>query len=310
MERNFVGYGKNPPVVRWPNGARLALSFVINYEEGSEYSLLDGDSSHETNNEVPSPIPLDQRDLNNESMFEYGSRVGVWRLFRLFQRYDAPLTIYACALAVERNPQVAEEIRRREYEVVGHGYRWEEAFRMDREQEQEAMRKAVESLRRTTGQRPLGWFVRYGPSVNTRELVVEEGGFLYDSNALDDDLPYYVTVQGRPWLVVPYSMEVNDARFWRGGGLSTADDFYRCMKDAFDCLYEEGATHPKMMTVGLHCRIAGRPSRFPAVQRFMQYVRAFPDVWYARRIDIARWWLEHYPPASAGGTGRRLGQED
>ena len=294
MQRDVVGYGKNVPVVHWPDDARIAVSVVVNYEEGAEYSLLDGDSHHETNGEVPSPVPAGQRDLFNESFFEYGSRVGVWRLMDLLAKYDVPSTFFSCALAFERNPEVAREVVAQGHEVCGHGYRWEEYHLMDRDAEREAIARTVASLRQTSGQRPLGWFTRYGPSVNTRDLVVDEGGFIYDSGGLNDDLPYYVTVQDRPWLVVPYSMETNDARFWRGG-LVSVNDFYEYLKETFDCLYEEGETHPKMMSVGLHCRIAGRPARSRAVARFLEYARSHDRVWFARRIDIARWWLTHYP---------------
>ncbi len=295
MIRDLVGYGSNPPVVEWPGKARIAVSMVVNYEEGAEYSTLDGDAHHETNGEVPSPVPLDQRDMFNESFFEYGSRVGVWRLLDLLDRYQAPSTFFCCALALERNPEAARQIVARGHEICGHGYRWEEQHLMSRDQERQSIHKAVESLTRTTGQRPVGWFTRYGASENTRELVAAEGGFIYDSGAMNDDIPYYTTVDGKPWLVVPYSMETNDARFWRGGLVSVAD-FYEYLKDTFDCLFQEGLDHPKMMSVGLHCRIAGRPARSMAVQRFLEYARGFPGVWFARRDEIARWWLEHYPP--------------
>ena len=294
-ERDFVGYGLRPPPIEWPGGARIAVSLVVNYEEGSEYSLLDGDPHNEANNEVTSPVPREERDLANESFFEYGSRVGIWRLLDILDAYDIPATFFCCALALERNPQVGPEIVRRGHEVFGHGYRWEEYFKMDRDAEREAIRKAVESIKRTTGERPLGWYTRYGPSVNTRELVVEEGGFLYDSNAYNDDLPYYAQVSGKKWLVVPYSLEVNDTKFWRGG-MTSPSDFYESMRDSFDLLYSEGATHPKMMSVGLHCRIAGRPARAAALRRFLEYARELPRVWFTRRIDIARWWLQTYPP--------------
>lgn len=299
MDRDLVGYGRDVPQARWPDGARIAVSMVVNYEEGSEYSLLDGDSHHETNGEVPSPVPPGQRDLFNESFFEYGSRVGVWRLLDLLDKYGVASTFFCCALALERNREVAREIVRRGHEVCGHGYRWEEYHLLDREAERLAIQKTVDSLTETTGERPLGWFTRYAPSLHTRQLVVEEGGFIYDSGALNDDLPYYVPVNGKQWLVLPYSLETNDARFWRGGLVSTSD-FYEYLKDTFDCLYEEGRTHPKMMSVGLHCRIAGTPARSKAVERFLQHANSFPGVWFARRVDIARWWLEQYPPA--GGT--------
>ena len=298
IERDLVGYGMNLPDVRWPGEARIAISVVVNYEEGSEYSLLDGDSHRETNGEINSPLPLDARDLMNESMFEYGSRAGVWRMFRLLDKYDIKATFYCCALAMERNPIVGKEVVRRGHEVCGHGYRWEEYYGFQKEQEREAIVKTVESLTRTTGERPEGWFTRYGVSVNTRDLLAETGGFVYDSNSVNDDIPYYTEVHGKPWLVVPYSLEVNDARFWRGGLVSTGD-FYDYMKDSFDCLYEEGRDVPRMMSVGLHCRIAGRPPRSMAVDKFFQYAKSHPGVWFARRIDIARWWLEHYPPDKA-----------
>jgi len=294
MLRDLVGYGPDLPDVEWPGKARIAISVVVNYEEGSEYSLLDGDSHRETNGEVPSPVPVDQRDVFNESFFEYGSRVGVWRLLGLLDRYQAPATFFCCALALERNPEAARRIVSMGHEVCGHGYRWEEYHLMERDQEKAAIAKTVASITRTTGQRPVGWFTRYGASVNTRDLVVEEGGFIYDSGSMNDDLPYYTVVNEKPWLVVPYSMETNDARFWRGG-LVSVGDFYEYLKDTFDCLYQEGQKHPKMMSVGLHCRIAGRPARSMAVQRFLEYARGFPGVWFARRDEIARWWLEHYP---------------
>ncbi|HAL49041.1 MAG: allantoinase PuuE [SAR202 cluster bacterium] len=293
-ERDFIGYGPNPPKIEWPDGARVALSVVVNYEEGSEYSLLDGDPHRETNNEVPSPLALDERDLANESFFEYGSRVGVWRILNILGDYNVPATFFCCALALERNPEVGPEIVRRGHEVFGHGYRWEEYFNMDRDDEREAIAKTIESLKRTTGQRPLGWYTRYGPSVNTRELVVEEGGFLYDSNSYSDDLPYYTNVNGKKWLVVPYSLEVNDTKFWRGG-MVTPNDFYETARNTLDVLYSEGASRPKMMSVGLHCRIIGRPSRAAALKQFLDYATSLPGVWITRRVDIARWWLEKYP---------------
>lgn len=293
-ERDFIGYGPNPPKIEWPDGARVAVSVVVNYEEGSEYSLLDGDHHRETNSEVPSPLPLDERDLANESFFEYGSRVGVWRIMDLLGQYRVPATFFCCALALERNPQVGPEIVRRGHEVFGHGYRWEEYYKMDRDTEREAIRKAVESITRTTGERPLGWYTRYGPSLNTRELVVEEGGFLYDSNSYADDLPYYTQVHGKKWLVVPYSLEVNDTKFWRGG-MVNPKDFYDTAHNTLELLHSEGATNPKMMSVGLHCRIAGRPARAVALKNFLEYACSLPGVWFARRTDIARWWLEKYP---------------
>ena len=294
MERDLVGYGMNPPAVEWPNGARIAVSLVLNYEEGSEYSTLDGDPHGETVGESPSPVARGERDLANESFFEYGSRVGVWRILNIFDEYDVKATMYACALALERNPEVGPEMVRRGHEMMGHGNRWEEYYAMDKDTERAAIHNAVESIARTSGQRPLGWYCRYGPSVNTRQLVVEEGGFEYDSNAYNDDLPYYTNVNGNKWLVIPYSLEVNDYGFWRGQ-LSTPSDFFESARNSFDTLYREGATHPKMMSVGLHCRIIGKPARAAALRQFLEYVKEKPDVWFARRVDIARWWKEKYP---------------
>ena len=295
--RDLTGYGSNPPAVQWPGGARIAVSVVVNYEEGSEYSILDGDPIGETGGESPSPAQMGERDLANESFFEYGSRVGVWRIMNLLDRHNVKGTFYVCALALERNPEVGPEIVRRGHEVMGHGNRWEEYYKMDKDSERDAIREAVESIRRTTGERPLGWYTRYGPSVNTRELVVEEGGFVYDCNAYNDDLPYYTQVQGKPWLVVPYSLEVNDSKFWRGD-LITPGHFFENAKACFDVLYEEGATHPKMMSMGLHCRIIGKPSRSQGLAQFLKYASEKEGVWFARRIDIARWWKEHYPPTA------------
>ena len=295
QSRDFIGYGVNPPDVQWPNGARIAVSVVVNYEEGSEYSILDGDPAGETSGESPSPAGPGERDLANESFFEYGSRVVVWRILNILDRYNVKGTIFACALALERNPEVGPELVRRGHEVMGHGNRWEEYYKMDRDAEREAIREAVATITRATGQRPLGWYTRYGPSVNTRQLVVEEGGFEYDCNAYNDDLPYYTPVNGTPWLVVPYSLEVNDYKFWRGDLLTPAH-FFEVAKASFDTLYEEGASHPKMMSVGLHCRIIGKPSRAAGLDRFLKYASEKEGVWFARRLDIARWWKEHYPP--------------
>jgi allantoinase len=291
MQRNFVGYGMHPPRVTWPGGARIAVQIAVNYEEGSEYSLLDGDAHREPTGDLVSPIPPDQRDLLNESFFEYGSRVGVWRLLDLLDIHQIKSTFLVSGLALQRNLEAAREIVRRGHEPAGHGYRWEESHKMSREEERQSIRKAVDAIRETTGERPLGWMPRYGPSINTRELIVEEGGFVYDScHAINDDLPYTVSVEGKPWLVVPYSNDVNDARAFRGGG-GGPDDFHNIMRYTFDRLYEEGKSHPKMMTVALHCRISGRPAMAHMVDKFFRYAKQFPDVWFARRIDIARWWL-------------------
>jgi len=299
--RNFTGYGRNPPRVKWPGDARIAISVVVNYEEGSEYSTLDGDETHEVNNEVPSPVPVSQRDLANESFFEYGSRVGVWRLMSILDDFSISASFFCCALALERNPEVGREIVRRGHEVVGHGYRWEEYYLMDIESEREAIHRTIESLEKTTGVKPVGWYTRYAPSENTRKLVASNGEFIYDSNSYGDDIPYYETVEGEPWLVVPYSLEVNDTRFWRGG-MNRPSDFLETLTNTFDLLYEEGLENPKIMNVGLHCRIAGRPSRASVLKQFLAYVDDKPNVWFARRDEIARWWLENYPAVPQQST--------
>jgi allantoinase len=294
MVRDFIGYADTPPKVSWPGGARLAVQLSVAYEEGAEYSLLDG-PRRETMGEVPSAVAPELRDLFNESFFEYGSRVGVWRILDTLKRYDVPATWWACARALERNPRVARALVDADHEIAGHGYGWEDFSASSRDDELDNIRRTVESLRRSTGQRPLGWFTRYACSPNTRELLLEEGGFVYDSLGLNDDLPYYTRVKDRPWLVVPYSFEVNDARFWRGG-LASVGDFTEYMRSAFDCLYAESQTTPKMMSVGLHCRIAGTPARSRCLVDFLEYVRGFSGVWFPRRIDVARWWLEHQAP--------------
>ena len=299
--RNFTGYGRNPPRVKWPGDARSAISVVVNYEEGSEYSTLDGDETHEVNNEVPSPVPVSQRDLANESFFEYGSRVGIWRLMSILDDFSISASFFCCALALERNPEVGREIVRRGHEVVGHGYRWEEYYLMDIESEREAIHRTIESLEKTTGVKPVGWYTRYAPSENTRKLVASNGEFIYDSNSYGDDIPYYETVEGEPWLVVPYSLEVNDTRFWRGG-MNRPSDFLETLTNTFDLLYEEGLENPKIMNVGLHCRIAGRPSRASVLKQFLAYVDDKPNVWFARRDEIARWWLENYPAVPQQST--------
>ena len=294
--RDFIGYGANPPDPKWPGGARLALNFVINYEEGSEYNVHDGDGFSEASltDSPTSSVPRGDRDLGAETMFEYGSRVGFWRLLRLFRERELPVTIFACALALERNPEAAKAICDAGLDICCHGWRWVEHYKLAEEEEREHIRKAVASLTKTLGSRPLGWYCRSAPSVNTRRLLVEEGGFLYDSDAYNDELPYWDTVEGKPHLVVPYSLTTNDSKFGRGW-FSTADDFFQFNKDAFDMLYAEGATHPKMMSVGLHMRLIGHPARAMGLKRFLDHVRQFDDVWICNRTDIARHWMKVHP---------------
>lgn len=297
LERDLVGYGANPPDPKWPNGARLALNFVLNYEEGSEYSIGDQDGLTDASlGEMPSPVPAGERDLAAESMFEFGSRVGFWRLMRIFSERQLPMTVYACALALERNPQAAEAIKAAGYDICCHGWRWIEHFKLSEEEERRHIRLAIDSLRRTVGERPLGWYCRYGASIHTRKLLMEEGGFLYDSDSYNDELPYYVIAEGRPHLVIPYTLTNNDVKF-ASANFGTGEDFFLYLKESFDFLYAEGATSPKMMNVGMHMRLLGHPGRASGLARFLDYVKTRPDVWVCKRIDIARHWLEHHPHA-------------
>jgi len=294
--RDLVGYGAHPPNPRWPREARLALNFVMNYEEGSEYSVPDGDGFSEATltEAAGTGQTVRGRDLAAESMFEYGSRVGFWRLMRIFRERDLPLTVFGCALALERNPEAAKAIAEAGHDVCCHGWRWVRQFELSEDDERRHIHQAVASLTRTVGQRPLGWYCRYGPSIHTRRFLVEEGGFLYDSDAYNDELPYWVRVGGKPHLVVPYSLSTNDLKFGVGG-FFTGDDFCAFLKDGFDLLYREGKTQPKMMSVGLHMRLVGHPSRAAGLERFLDYALKHPDVWICRRIEIARHWVQYHP---------------
>ncbi len=296
MDRDFVGYGAQPPRVRWPGDARVAVSLVVNYEEGSEHSFAFGDPVQEPYKEYPKTLPDGVRDFGNESAYEYGSRAGFWRVMRIFRHHGIPVTFYCCAVALERNLEAAKAIADEGHEVCCHGYRWEELYRKSEEEERADLHKAVESLRRTTGQRPLGWYSRYAPSEHTRRLLMEEGGFEYDSDSYADDLPYYTQVGGKPWLVVPYTLETNDMKFWANAAFSTGRDFAEHMIDTLDVLWEEGAECPKTMSVGLHLRIIGRPGRAKALEQFIRHAKEKGGVWFARRIDIANAWREQFPP--------------
>lgn len=294
--RDFVGYGPNPPNPKWPGGARLCLNVVLNIEEGSEISFDNGDGRSETTltDAGMGPTGVEGRDLAAESFFEYGSRVGFWRLFQLFKERNMPLTISGSALALERNPPAAAAIRASGDEVLCHGWRWVNQFNMSEDEEREHIRRAVASIERTTGSRPLGWYCRYGPSLNTRRLLVEEGGFLYDCNAYNDDLPYWVREGSKPHLVLPHTFATNDNKYARGWW-GTSDDFFTWAKDTFDVLYREGAKAPKMMTVSLHLRVSGHPGRSAGVERFLDYVLQREGVWISRRIDVARHWMATHP---------------
>ena len=294
--RDLIGYADTPPHPQWPGGARLAVNFVINYEEGSEYSIPDGDGFSEASlTESPSStIPHGTRDLAAETLFEYGSRVGFWRLLNLFLQHKFPVTIFACALALEHNPRVVEAIKKYELDICCHGWRWIEHYKLTEDEERENIQKAVASLRNLFGQRPLGWYCRTGPSVNTRRLLMEEGGFIYDSDAYNDELPYWLEFPNKAHLVIPYSLTTNDSKFGRGW-FSTSDDFFKFNKDAFDLLYEEGKTAPKMMSIGLHQRLIGHPARAMGLKRFLDYIDNFDDIWVCNRIDIAKHWFKTHP---------------
>ncbi len=298
--RDLIGYGAKPPHAAWPNGARIAVQIVMNYEEGSEYSIPDGDGISETYlTEVPgATLGPDKRDLIVESIYEYGSRAGFWRLMRMFEERKIHVTVFGAALALERNPDAARAIVAAQHEVCSHGWRWVGFQNMPIEQEREEMQRAIASIEQTIGQRPLGWYCRYAPSDNTRKLVVEDGGFLYDSDAYNDDLPYWTRVEGKAHLVIPYTLDANDMKFSVAPGFSAPSGFYEYLKDAFDVLYAEGKTTPKMMSVGLHTRLAGRPGRAAALARFLDYLQQHEDVWIARRVDIARHWIAHHPAES------------
>jgi putative urate catabolism protein len=294
--RDLIGYGARPPHAGWPGGARLALQIVVNYEEGGERSILHGDEHAESflGEVVGTPALAGVRNVQMESIYEYGTRVGLWRLLGLFAERRIPISVFAVAMALERHPDAARAIVEAGHEIVSHGWRWIDYQSVEPAVEREHVRLAVESLTRVTGSRPLGWYTgRLSPS--TRRLVVEEGGFLYDADAYNDDLPYWVVEGGRPHLVVPYTLDNNDMKFGGYAGFNSGDQFFAYLRDAFDTLYAEGAHTPRMMSVGLHLRLVGRPGRFAALQRFLDHVQGHRDVWICRRIDIARHWIARHP---------------
>ena len=295
-ERDFVGYGRRPPKVEWPKGARVVVNFAVNYEEGAERAVLDGDGSSEAVGEILYLVPHGIRDLAAESSFEYGSRVGVWRLLDVFARHDISVTFLLCGRALERNPELGPALKELGHEPCSHGYRWGEHFRMSETEEREEIRNAVAAIQRTVGERPVGWYCRYAPSDRTRRLLVEEGGFIYDSDAYNDELPYYVQVLGRPWLVVPYTADTNDGKYFSSPGFVTPEQFYEYLVACFDRLYDEGDRVPRLMSVGLHCRISGRPARATAIDRFITHAKQRENVWFARRDEVAHYWLDNYPP--------------
>ena len=308
--RDMRGYGARPPDPKWPGEARLALQIVVNYEEGGENNILHGDRASESFlSEIVGAQPLHgMRNMSMESLYEYGSRAGFWRLSRIFAERAIPVTVFAVAMALERNPEAAAAMVEAGHEVASHGWRWIDYQFVDEATEREHVRLAVKSIARLTGSAPAGWYTGR-VSANTRRLVVEESGCLYDADSYADELPYWLSVAGRPWLVVPYTLDANDMRFATAQGFNSGSQFFDYLKDSFDVLYAEGERAPKMMSLGLHCRLAGRPGRAAALERFLDYVQRHDRVWIARRVDIARHWITHHPyPTKAKGQGRGRGK--
>jgi len=296
--RDMVGYGRTPPHARWPDGARIAVQFVINYEEGGENCILHGDGASEAFlSEIVGAQPLEGvRHMNMESIYEYGSRAGFWRLHRLFTTRAVPVTVYAVAMALERNPDAVAGMKEAGWEIASHGYRWIDYQRFEEAEELRHLKIAIDIHKRATGSRPLGLYTgRTSP--NSIRLAAEEGGFRYCADSYADDLPYWHREGERPLLIVPYTLDANDMRFATAQGFNSGDQFFAYLKDSFDMLYAEGAEAPKMMSIGLHCRLAGRPGRAAALARFLDYVQGHNAVWGTRRIDIAEHWHEHHPPA-------------
>ena len=298
--RDLRGYGETPPHAQWPGGARIAVQFVLNYEEGGENSVLHGDAgSEQFLSEMFNPPAYPARHLSMESLYEYGSRVGVWRLLREFERRGLPLTVFGVAMALERCPEVTQAFVELSHEIACHGWRWINYQTVDEATEREHMARAMDIIERLTGERPLGWYTGRD-SPNTRRLVAEHGGFAYDSDHYGDDLPFWLQVHKSdgtlaPHLVVPYTLDTNDMRFALPQGFAQGDDFFTYLRDSFDVLYAEGDEAPRMMSIGMHCRLLGRPGRFRALQRFLDHIESHDRVWICRRIDIARHWRETHP---------------
>jgi putative urate catabolism protein len=293
--RDLKGYGRNPPDPQWPGGARIAVQIVLNYEEGGENCVLHGDAASETFlSDIVGAQAYTDRHLSMESLYEYGSRAGVWRLLKLFKQVNVPVTVFAVADALKRYPEMAEAFLKGGHEIASHGLKWINYQNVDEATERAHIAEAVDIIARVTGEKPLGWYTgRTSP--NTRRLVIEHGGFLYDADDYSDDLPFWSRAHGAPHLVVPYTLDANDMRFATPQGFNTSDHFYTYLQDTFSVLYAEGETAPKMMSIGLHCRLAGRPGRFAAIERFLGFAAKHPDVWFARRIDIAAHWRKKFP---------------
>ena len=302
--RDLIGYGGKPPHANWPNKARIAVQFVLNYEEGSENCVLHGDpGSEQFLSEIVGVAAYPDRHMSMESIYEYGSRAGVWRILNEFKKRELPLTIFGVAMALERHPDLVKEFMAQGHEIACHGLRWIHYQNMPIEEEREHLQKAIAIMERLTGEKPKGWYTGRD-SPNTRQLVVDEGGFTYDSDNYGDDLPFWTEVETtagdkKPHLVVPYTLDTNDMRFASPQGFNSGEQFFSYLKDSFDVLYAEGEAEPKMLSIGLHCRLAGRPGRFASLQRFLDYISSHEDVWVTRRIDIAEHWMKQHPYQSA-----------
>lgn len=295
--RDLIGYRSQPPHANWPNKARIAVQFVLNYEEGAENCVLHGDPASEMFlSEIIGAQPFEgRRHLSMESIYEYGSRAGVWRILELFRSREVPLTVFAVAMAMERHPEVIEACLKAGHEIASHGYRWINYDGFSESLEREHMERAIEIHQRVTGQKPAGWYTGR-TSEHTRRLVAQYDHFEYDADDYSDDLPFWSRIETqRPHLVVPYTLDTNDMRFATPQGFHTGEQFYQYLKDAFDVLYAEGESSPKMLSIGLHCRLIGRPARFQALQQFLDYALSHEQVWIPRRIDIARHWVTEHP---------------
>ena len=294
--RDMVGYGQHPPHPKWPGDARIAVQFVVNYEEGGENNVLHGDPASEAFlSEIVGAQPYaDTRHFNMESIYEFGSRAGFWRLYRMFTQRNIPVTVFAVAMALQRNAEAVSAMLQADWEIASHGYRWIDYQFKSEEEELAHLNAALEIHAETTGERPKGFYLgRTSP--NTHRLTCEHGNFVYTADSYADELPYWMTNHGKPQLVVPYTLDVNDMRFATPSGFNSGDQFFHYLKDSFDVLYEEGESAPKMMSIGLHCRLVGRPGRAAALGRFLDYIQSKDRVWITRRIDIAQHWIEHFP---------------
>ena len=292
--RNLIGYGSKIPKIKWPNNARIALQIVLNYEEGAENCVLNGDKNSEIFlSEIIGAQPIKGRHMNMESLYEYGSRAGFWRLHKLFQEKKIPITIFGVGMALEKNPEICKAIIESNYEVASHGWKWIDYQNIKKSEEKKHMQLAIKAHTKIFGKRPNGWYTgRCSP--NTRDLVMEDGGFLYDSDSYSDDLPYWEIRNNKKQLIIPYTLDNNDMRFATNQGFNTGDHFFTYLKDSFDALYEEGKTSPKMMSVGLHCRLIGKPGRVQSLKKFLNYVLKHKNVWVCKRIDIAKHWIKNY----------------